>query len=98
MKKLFVVFTVMVAVFGFTTGAFSAWGDPICTTCPTGGKYGETCELENIPCPGEQSSCYAFDWDARYGYCDTEGTDTDQPCHLIFNICNCEDPNDFVEG
>ena len=40
MKKLLVLLTVMVAVFGFTAGAFS---QTICEQCK--------CTLRNVPCP-----------------------------------------------
>lgn len=88
MKKLLVLFTVMVAVFGFSTGAFAAWGDPICESC-------KGCDLGNIPCAGEQDTCGDFDYDFRSGYCGFGDYDN---CRAIFNICNCEDPTDFDAG
>ncbi|MDD5724328.1 MAG: hypothetical protein PHY29_11420 [Syntrophales bacterium] len=93
MKKLLVLITVMVAVLGFGSGAFAAWGDPICTSCAS---KTEVCELGTIPCPGTQQSCEYFDYDYRDGYCDNN--DTPSLCKLIFNICNCENPADFVAG
>jgi hypothetical protein len=97
MKKLLVLITVMVAVFGFSTGAFAAWGDPICTTC-------KGCNVEHIPCTisaGQDMTpvCPGFEYDSfpakppRSGYC--EYKDNLQNCRAIFNICNCEDPSIF---
>ena len=95
MKKLLVLITVMVAVFGFSTGAFAAWGDPICTTC-------KGCYVEEIPCKisaGQDVTpvCPGFEYDTfpgqtpRSGYCKGNL----QNCRAIFNICNCEDPAIF---
>ena len=92
MKKLLVLITVMVAVFGFSTGAFADWGDPICTTC-------KGCQVEDIPCTistGQDVTplCPGFEYDSfpfkpvRSGYCNGNS----QNCMAIFNICNCEDP------
>ena len=89
MKKLFIIAIALTAIFGFSTGAFAAWGDPICTSC-------KDCEVGRIPCAGEQQACYAFDYDYNLGngsrYC-SRGPN----CRAIFNICNCEDPTDFEE-
>lgn len=93
-KKVLGLLTVMIAVFGFSTGAFAAWGDEICTTC-------KSCTVDNVACEaGEQEDilCYEFDYDNRYiadGYC----VDSDaEKCRAIFNICNCENPEDFLSG
>jgi len=104
MKKLLILATVMVAMFGFSTGAFAAWGDPICEPC-------KGCYLGQIPCDidtwqghTQGDNCDSFEWDTtsllggttRNGYCETILADqNDYPCRLIFNICNCEDPNLF---
>jgi len=98
MKKLLVVLTLMVGVLGFSTGAFSAWGDPICTSC--GGTA-----IRNVPCniPGVQADdyCLAFDYDLNEyftdyndGYCN----EFKQWYRAIFNICNCEDRSAFKDG
>lgn len=90
-KKLLGLLTVMIAVFGFSTGAFAAWGDPICTTC-------KSCTIDRVACEaGEQEEilCYEFDYDDRYvadGYCVDSVA---EKCRAIFNICNCEDASDF---
>ena len=92
--------TVMVAVFGFSTGAFAAWGDPICTTC-------KGCNVEHIPCTisaGQDVTpeCPGFEYDSfpgqpvRSGYC-THAANA-QNARAIFNICNCEDPEVFDTG
>ena len=96
-KKLLGLLTVMIAVFGFSTGAFAAWGDPICTTC-------KGCTVGNIPCTiveQAESSCDEFDYDSFYpvpnyrrGYCTTNSAN----CRAIFNICNCETPSVFDAG
>jgi hypothetical protein len=94
MKKLLVLITAMVAVFGFSAGAFAAWGDPICTTC-------KGCPVGNIPCNIEEQAeddCADFDYDSfvpsRHGYCSTNSAN----CRAIFNICNCETPSVFDAG
>ena len=97
-KKLLGLLTVMIAVFGFSTGAFAAWGDPICKTC-------KGCPVGNIPCDieeqTEEHACNDFDYDSfyispdnRHGYCTTNLA----PCRAIFNICNCEDLSFFDAG
>ncbi len=108
MKKLLVLVTVMVAILGFSTGAFAAWGDPICTSCTIAGDKtpDSVCVLGHIPLipAANEMRCYDFDYDARYGYCTASGNGTGNldynvnPCKLIFNICNCEDPTDFEAG
>lgn len=101
MKKLLILATMMVAVFGFSTGAFAASGDTVCTTC-------KGCVLENIPCEidagqGVTGWCPGFEYDCytptltmptrtRNGYCQD---DVDCECRVLFNICNCEDPSIF---
>ena len=96
MKKLLVLITVMVAVFGFSTGAFAAWGDKICTDC-------KGCVVEHIPCTiatgqGVKPYCDDFEYDDfpfkpdRDGYCEDYIEDE---CPVIFNICNCKDPSIF---
>ena len=93
-KKILGLLTVMIAVFGFSTGAFAAWGDPICTTC-------KSCTLDRVACEaGEQEEilCYEFDYDDRYGadgYCVASEL---EKCKAIFNICNCENASDFESG
>jgi hypothetical protein len=94
-KKVLGLLTVMIAVFGFSTGAFAAWGDPICTVC-------KGCTLDRVDCEvtGEQEedACNSFDYDAREvadGYCGAESADN---CKAVFNICNCETAADFEEG
>lgn len=96
-KKVLGLLTVMIAVFGFSTGAFAAWGDPVCTVC-------KGCTVDRVVCEvtGEQDSddCKSFDYDRRElldGYC---GTDVDDNCKAVFNICNCQnvDGNDFDAG
>lgn len=93
-KKVLGLLTVMIAVFGFSTGAFAAWGDPICTTC-------KGCTIDRVYCdiPEDQGAvdCRAFDYDERVGgdgYCG--GTTT--ACKAIFNICNCADASNFDSG
>lgn len=102
MKKLLVLLTVTMAVIGFSTGAFAAWGDPVCTNC-------KDCELDGVSCglsSGQNvtSSCGSFEYDCfpnsavtpyyltRTGYCDTNN---ECYCRVLFNICNCEDPAVF---
>ncbi len=103
MKKLLVLITVMAAVFGFSTGAFAAWGDPICNTC-------KGCQVEPIPCTisaGQDvtPSCPGFEYDSfpdyplRSGYCTNVNFGANgQNCKAIFNICNCENPAIFDTG
>ncbi len=103
MKKLLVLITVMTAVFGFSTGAFADWGDPICTTC-------KGCQVEHIPCTigtGQDVTplCPGFEYDSfpfqpiRSGYCTNVNLGANlQNCRAIFNICNCENPAIFDDG
>lgn len=104
MKKLLVLATVMVTLFGFSTGALAVWGDPICENCPVKDKVG--CFLERIPCTftetqGATATCPGFEFDSfpgqavRYGYCPTPVATN---CKALFNICNCEDPSLFDSG
>jgi len=97
MKKLLVLFTVMVAVFGFSTGAFAAPGDEVCTNC-------KGCVVQHLPCTIDSGQdvtpvCPGFEYDSfpgepvRDGYC--EYNDSLLNCKAIFNICNCEDPSIF---
>ena len=93
-KKVLGLLTVMIAVFGFSTGAFAAWGDEICTTC-------KGCTVDRVACEaGEQEEilCYEFDYDDRHGadgYCVASEL---EKCKAIFNICNCENASDFESG
>lgn len=103
MKKLLVLITVMAAVFGFSTGAFAAWGDPVCNTC-------KGCQVEHVPCTFDSGqyatpSCPGFEYDsftgqpARTGYCTNINPNANtQNCKAIFNICNCENPAIFNDG
>ncbi|MEA2015070.1 MAG: hypothetical protein U9N38_07210 [Thermodesulfobacteriota bacterium] len=97
MKKLLVLVTVMVAVFGFSTGAFAAWGDPICTNCKCPDIGHVSCEIDSGQ--GETPACYHFDYDdqilPRTGYCSEDSFGGELNCRAIFNICNCENPEVF---
>jgi hypothetical protein len=100
MKKLLVLITLMVAVFGFTAGAFCAVGDPICTNCKGA--------LRNVDCPaatGQGGACAinGFDYDnnaanavATHGYCAAIGGL--EKYKAIFAICNCVNGAQFVAG
>ena len=86
MKKLVVLVTLMVAVFGFSAGAFAAFGDPICLSCKG--------PLRNVPIytAAEQTtlSCTDFDYDMNSsadGYCEYKSNNN---YRLIFAVCNCE--------
>jgi hypothetical protein len=92
MKKLLVLLTLMVAVFGFTAGAFS---QTICENCK--------CPLRNISCTtasgqGAVAVCNEFDFDrnnALDGYCTFSALNN---CRLIFEICNCAAASSFTPG
>jgi len=103
MKKLLALLTLMVAFFGFTAGAFSAVGDPVCVTCKG--------SLRNIPCPTASgqatASCKSFDYDdatgglsnvaiGTTGYCTILGTAENY--RAIFSICNCTNAATFIPG
>jgi hypothetical protein len=86
MKKLLVSVTLMVAIFGFTAGAFAAFGDPICVSCKG--------TLRNIPLITIASQttgvCTGFDYDlnsAADGYCTYSSKNN---YRLIFQVCNCD--------
>jgi len=88
MKKLLVLLTLMVGLFGFTAGASAQ----VCTSC--GGT-----DIRNVPCVDEQGACEAFDYDLNSwpsdGYC----ASSKDKYRAIFDICECVDPNDkFVLG
>jgi len=101
MKKLLVLLTLMVAIFGFTAGAFCALGDPICNSCKGA--------LRNVPCPaavGQAGACAikGFDYDdavanaaaGTTGYCNVLGGLENY--RAIFNICNCANAAVFIPG
>jgi hypothetical protein len=91
MKKLFVLLTVMVAVVGFTSGAFAQ-----CTNCKG--------PIRNVPCPlvadqGATVDCTWFDYDLNDdtaagpdltadGYCLYDGTDPVE-YRAILRVCDC---------
>lgn len=86
MKKLLVLATLMVAIFGFTAGAFAAFGDPICSSCKGA--------LRNVPlatAPDQTTaSCTGFDYDLNSsvdGYCAFSALNKYK---AIFAVCNCE--------
>lgn len=92
MKRLLVLLTVMVAVFGFTAGAFS---QTVCETCK--------CPLRNVDCglatgQGVTAVCGEFDFDLNTpldGYCTWSAINN---CRLIFEICNCASSASFLPG
>lgn len=86
MKKFLVLITLMVAIFGFSAGAFAAFGDPICLSCKG--------TLRNVPlstiATQGSSSCTGFDYDlnsAADGYCVYSALNN---YRAIFAVCNCE--------
>lgn len=86
MKKLLVSVTLMVAIFGFTAGAFAAFGDPICVSCKG--------TLRNIPLSTVATQtvgvCASFDYDLNApgdGYCAFSALNK---YRLIFQVCNCD--------
>jgi len=86
MKKFFVLATLMVAIFGFSAGAFAAFGDPICTGCKGA--------LRNVPiytaAVQTTATCFGFDFDlntAADGYCAWSALNNYK---AIFAVCNCE--------
>jgi hypothetical protein len=86
MKKLLVLLTLMVAVFGFTAGAFAAFGDPICVSCKGA--------LRNVPlytaATQTTAACLGFDYDlnsAVDGYCSYTALNKYK---AIFAVCNCD--------
>lgn len=94
MKKLLIFALALAAVFTFSQ-AFAVTFDPVCSGC------GEKCDLGYIPCTadeyqGSTSTCPAFDYETRLNYCTVAGTNglpaTTPDCRVIFNICNCPDP------
>lgn len=91
MKKLLVLVTIMVAVFGFSAGAFS---QTVCEQCK--------CTLRNVDCPsavGQGGVCAVteFDYDSGLGagFC---GGATGPNCRLIFEVCNCALAANFIPG
>jgi len=99
MKKLFVIAVAMMAVFGFSVGAFAG---EVCTTCK--------CPIGNVPCdPGSTGqdgvtpSCPYFDYESRAGYCYTTSSQSGiqeslRNCKVLFNVCECPDPDEFSSG
>jgi len=103
MKKLLVLLTLMVAIFGFTAGAFSA---DVCTSCKGA--------LRNVPCPSAAAqasvTCTEFDYDLNSpaaqqaanvadGYCLTVvGAANPNNYRAIFAICNCANAAKFIVG
>lgn len=96
MKKILVLLTLVVGLFGFSTGASAQLID-ICNSCKGG------TDLGNIACQGAQANCdnVVFNYQTRLGY------DDGVPLYdysstryrAIFNICNCETAGtSFVEG
>lgn len=90
MKKILVLLTVMVMVFGITAAAYSA---DVCSSC--------TGTIRDIPCvPPVQggATCNGFDYDlnsALDGYCVFSAKNNHR---LIFSICNCAKAASFVPG
>lgn len=81
MRKILVLLTVVVGIFGFSSGAFSE----VCSSC----KGGDT--LRGIPCDvveqGDED-CNYFDYDENVGYC----APTSANYRAIFSVCECPDP------
>ncbi len=65
MKKLLVLLTVAVGLFGFSTGAFAQGLLDVCSSCPKGDTVGTIgCDV-----PGQEGgSCTYFDYESGYGY------------------------------
>jgi hypothetical protein len=88
MKKLLVLLTVVVGLFGFSAGAFAQL-ENVCSTCTKDGHIGSvSCALE------EQETCvtHPFDFETRDGYTgETVVTEAASTHRAIFSICNCLD-------
>jgi len=86
MKKLLVLLTVAVGLFGFSTGAFAAGLDDVCIPCTK-------CPLGQIGCPqpgqGTTPTCGYFDFETGYGYVSGTRGGTQENCKAVFSICNC---------
>ncbi len=97
MKKLLVLLTVAVGLFGFSAGAFAAGLDDICIPCTK-------CPLGTVGCPqpaqGITPTCSYFDYETGYGYVPgTRGLTREENCKAIFSICNCLNAGtNFVAG
>lgn len=85
MKKLMVLLTLMVLVFGFSASAFAI----TCTGCK-GSAYA------NVPCATEQAGCLPFDYQTGVGYCTSPAFGGN---HVIFPVCDCADAGiNFAAG
>ena len=85
MKKLLVLLTLAVALFGFSAGAFAQALD-VCSTC------GHKCALGVVACPqaGQSAAvCEPFDFETGAGYSSGRGTYPTDYCNAVFSICNC---------
>ena len=102
MKRLLVLLTIMVAIFGFTAGAFAVYPDPVCVNCKG--------DIRNIDCTtatGQVAgTCGEFDYDTPFwlpgattgkGYCVASSMSAPSNYRAIFQICNCLQAPKFVK-
>jgi len=92
MKKFVTVFMALAMVFAFVLPAMA---DEVCPPC-------EKCEPIQLSCPsgGTQehgATCVYGDEYAVDGLDDEFLPDTDD-CPVVFNVCECDDPNQFTTG